>query len=61
LGEGKLVILVNNLNTVRHFVGANILCFKQIDSLRVLANFENPFAVDILIDAMDWLIGGHKP
>jgi len=41
-------------------VGANILCFKQIDSLRVFANFENPFAINILIDTMNRLISDNK-
>lgn len=56
----ELMALVNELDLVRHRVSTQLLGIEQIDVALVRADLEIPDTVQLLTDAVDWLISCHK-
>jgi hypothetical protein len=57
-GEIEFEVGRDDLDSVGHSVGAEVLSLEQIDHLIVLANIERPVAIDILSEAVDRLVSG---
>ena len=56
----ELMGSTHNLNVIWSFVGANLICLKQIDRLNVGGDMELPLSVSIISKAMNWLISPHE-
>ncbi len=41
-------------------MGTELLRFEQIDSVDLSVDMEIPGAEDIVLEAMDWLVGSHR-
>lgn len=50
----------DDLDTIGQIVSAHIGLLEQIDNVFVLADFEGPFSVDVLPQAVDGLIGSDS-
>ena len=46
----------DNLQTIWHFVGADIPRVEEVNDFGVFAKFEGPFAIYILPETMYWLV-----
>lgn len=50
----------DDLDTVGQIVSAQIGLLEQINYIFVLVDLEGPFTVDVLPQAVDWLIGSDN-
>lgn len=56
VGEVEIVFRGDDLDAVGEVVGADGGLLEEVDCVLVFAYFEGPVAVDVLSQAMDWLI-----
>lgn len=56
VGEVEIVFGGDDLDAVGEVVGADGGLLEEVDGVLVFAYFESPVAVDVLSQAMDWLI-----
>jgi len=46
----------DHLDAIRQVVSAKLSLFEEVDDVWLLANLEGPFAIDVLAQAVDWLV-----